>query len=190
MDRCPIPKITHFFSMNDLVMKPVPVLPNRKRTVLADTEPVPLPVDIEVLYPTTEEPFYVIHTLGMSATPMTYPEGTESSEVRESYSELCLMLPSDWPFAHDRILSMGEPFTTESDLCGVLMVQFDGELGELTLDDGIIIQLLMPVLLYADELEAYDRLGPDALIERILDCTHESFLLDLHRSHVAQGLLK
>ena len=58
------------------------------------------------------------------------------------------------------------------------------------MDDGIIIQLLMPVLLYADELEAYDRLGPDALIERILDCTHESFLLDLHRSHVAQGLLK
>lgn len=242
MDRCPIPKIAHFFSMNDLAMKPVPVLhreytgaveqyfhtlfPNRKRTVLADTEPVPLPVDIEILYPTTEEPFYVIHTLGMSATPMTYPEGTESGDVRESYSELCLMLPSDWPFAHDRILSMGEraawplrmirdlakfphahhlwmsygfilpnsesnePFTTESDLCGVLMVQFDGELGELTLDDGIIIQLLMPVLLYADELEAYDRLGPDALIERILDCTHESFLLDLHRSHVAQGLLK
>lgn len=57
------------------------------------------------------------------------------------------------------------------------MVQFDGELGELTLDDGITIQLLMPVLVYADEMEAYDKLGPDTLIERILDCTHESFIL-------------
>ena len=242
MDRCTIHKSTHFFSMNDRIMEPVPVLhrdyaetveqyfyrlfPNRTRAALADTGSLPLPVDIEVLYPTAEEPFYFIHTLGMSAAPMTYPEGTENGEVRESYSELCLMLPSDWPFADSHHLSIeepsvwplcmlrdlakfphahhlwmsygfmlpnseqGEPFIPGSDLCGVLMVQFDGELGELTLDDGITIQLLMPVLVYADEMEAYDNLGPDTLIERILDCTHESFILDLHRSHVAQGLLK
>lgn len=50
-------------------------------------------IDIHVVTPTKEVPFYSLITSGMSEAPMTVPEGME--EFR--FSELMIRLPPDWP---------------------------------------------------------------------------------------------
>jgi Suppressor of fused protein (SUFU) len=50
-------------------------------------------LDIHVVYPTEERPYYVLVTSGMSDKPMTVPEGCEKFQ----YAELYMMLPADWP---------------------------------------------------------------------------------------------
>ena len=64
------------------------------------------------------------------------------------------------------------------------MVQFDGSLGEFKTSDGTMIQLLLPFLVYKEEMELYDEVGPDVLMERILNSNGESFLLDVDRPNV------
>ena len=75
--------------------------------VFHDPVGTPLAVDVELLYPTVEEPFYFLHTIGMSAAPMHYPAG-EFTAGKEGYSELCLILPSDWPFRREREISLDD----------------------------------------------------------------------------------
>lgn len=230
---------SHFFAMNDCLTGPVPLthreygdevrthfydlFPGRQRRLLADRpDASPLPVSIEILYPTADEPFYFVHTVGMSAAPMHYPSEADLPGAQETYSELCLLLPADWPFAdpyrtdlqernawplrmlrdlakfpHAHQLWMsygfilpnseqGEPFAGNTALCGALIVQFEGELGELRMHDGTAVQLLLPVLIYQEEMDAYDEWGADGLMERILEGTDDSFLLRLDRPNVAQ----
>jgi len=199
------------------------LFPHRQWTVFSDTLDNPLPVHVELLHPTVEEPFYLLHTIGMSAAPMHYPTGQNSPEDKEAYGELCMLLPGNWPFdtkgdrcisvtdeaawpirllmelgrfphVHKLWMSYGfvlpntencDPFTKTTNLSGVLIVQFEGALGEMKAHDGTTIQILMPYLIYKEEIELYDEIGPDELIERILNCNEESFLLDIHRPNVA-----
>ena len=65
-------------------------------------------------------------------------------------------------------------------------MQFEGELGELHMTDGAVVQILMPVLLYKDELDLYDEIGPDTLLDHILDCTDGSFMLNVKRPDTAK----
>lgn len=51
------------------------LFPHRQWKVFHDPDGTPLAVDVELLYPTVEEPFYLLHTMGMSAAPMHYPSG-------------------------------------------------------------------------------------------------------------------
>lgn len=46
------------------------LFPHRRWQVFRDPIGTPLSVDVEILYPTEEEPFYLLHTMGMSAAPM------------------------------------------------------------------------------------------------------------------------
>lgn len=195
------------------------LFPGRQWTTFGDLVQNPLPVDVEVLYPTVEEPFYLLHTMGMSAFPMQYPAGglVESGEV---YSELCLMLPASWPFHHPAhialheeaawpiwmLMELGrfphvhhlwlsygfvlpngeqcEPFSLMTDLSGIVIVQFEGELGELTMEDGTAVNLLMPVLVYKEEMALCDTMGVDAVIDSIVDINNGSFLLDMKRPRI------
>lgn len=60
-------------------------------------------IDIHVINPTQEKPFYTLVTSGMSDLPMNVPEGCEKLR----YSELCLSLPSTWQMGQ-------EPFKDEN----------------------------------------------------------------------------
>ncbi len=198
------------------------LFPRRKWQVLSDPLANPLAVDVEMLYPTVEEPFYLLHTVGMSAVPMYYPAG-KLAKGQEAYSELCMILPADWPFltgsrvtltdpaawplwllmelgrfphVHQIWMSYGftlpnteacEPFSPLSAFAGVIIVQFEGELGEVTMADGTAVELLMPIPVYKEELEVCGHVGVDAVIEEILDCNGGSFLVDMHRPNVGGG---
>ena len=54
------------------------LFPHRRWQVFRDPVGTPLAIDVEILYPTEEEPFYLLHTMGMSASPMRYPSGAVS----------------------------------------------------------------------------------------------------------------
>lgn len=195
------------------------LFPHREWKVFSDPAARPIPIQVEMLYPTVEEPFYLLHTMGMSAVPMHYPAG-RLDMGNEAYSELCMILPADWPFKQEDIaltdtaawpiwllmelgrfphvhqiwISYGfilpnaetcEPFSPMTDLSGVIIVQFEGELGALTMSDGTTVELLMPILAYKDELELCDEIGVDSVVEEILESNKGSFALDIHRLNVA-----
>ena len=185
---------SRFFAMNDAGPMPLrhgeygeqvqdyfhKLFPHREWKVFSDTTASPIPISVEMLYPTVEEPFYLLHTIGMSAVPMHYPAG-RLEMGHEVYGELCMILPADWPFGkgkdvaltdaaawpiwmlmelgrfphvHQIWISYGfilpntetcEPFSPMTDLSGVIIVQFEGELGALTMADGTTVELLMPI---------------------------------------------
>jgi hypothetical protein len=54
-------------------------------------------IDVHIVAPTEERPFYSLITSGMSDKPMNAPEGAE--EFR--YAELMICLPADWPMTQE-----------------------------------------------------------------------------------------
>lgn len=59
-------------------------------------------IDVHVIHPTEERPYYVLYTTGMSDLPMTVPEDfTEKQKKEYSYAELMMLLPRDWHIGKD-----------------------------------------------------------------------------------------
>lgn len=56
-------------------------------------------VDIHIVKPIAERPFYTILTSGMSDRPMTVPEGAEAFQ----YAELMICLPDTWLLHEDEL---------------------------------------------------------------------------------------
>jgi len=54
-------------------------------------------IDIHIVRPAPERPYYTLVTSGMSDRPMTTPPGAEDF----AHAELCLCLPPDWPMGDD-----------------------------------------------------------------------------------------
>jgi hypothetical protein len=77
------------------------------------------------------------------------------------------------------------PFSSMTALSGVVIVQFEGELGSVHMHDDTDVDLLMPILVYKEELELCDEIGIDALIDDILETNGGSFLLNTCRANVA-----
>lgn len=196
------------------------LFPHRQWQVFHDPAGTPLAVDVEILYPTVEEPFYLLHTMGMSASPMRYPSG-DFATGKEGYSELCLILPAQWPFqresrisledknawpiwllmelgrfphVHDVWMGYGfllpnrgtyEAFAEDTELSGLVIVQFEGQLGGVKMLDGTVVELLMPILLYKEEMDLCSDIGIDSLVDAILDECGGSFLLNKDRPNIA-----
>lgn len=196
------------------------LFPQREWQIVSDCNKTPLAIDVEVLYPTVEEPFYVLHTMGMSTAPLHCPTGLLPQD-KEMYTELSLILPADWPFHPKQSISLSdpagwpvwllmelgrfphvhhtwmaygfllanteqqEPFSSQASFAGVTIVQFDGELGEIPMQDGQKADLLMPLVLYKEEMDLCDIIGVDAVVEKILEETGGSFALDGERKNVA-----
>ena len=57
------------------------------------------------------------------------------------------------------------------------------------MEDGTNIELLMPILIYKEEMELVDEIGIDELVEKILDHNGGSFLLDINRVNVARRII-
>lgn len=167
-------------------------------------------VDVTVLEPTEEEPFYFLYTSGMSRMSMASYPGSGGEE--SSLAELYLMIPAKeemrtvgglrpWPvrllaelgafphmygmwFSYGFYLPLArdcEYTSTQGTFSGALMIQFDGELGTVPTADGHRVQLFMPFPVYAEEAELYGSVGPDELTERILRYNGGTFLIDLKR---------
>jgi hypothetical protein len=56
-------------------------------------------IDIHVVPPREDRPYYTLVTSGMSDLPMTVPEGAEECK----YAELMLALPPTWPLDNDAL---------------------------------------------------------------------------------------
>ncbi len=56
-------------------------------------------IDIHIVEPSEDRPFYTLVSSGMSDLPMKAPEGLEDSR----YSELMLCLPPSWPLEQDAL---------------------------------------------------------------------------------------
>lgn len=56
-------------------------------------------VDVHVVFPTEERPFYTLVTSGMSDLPMTVPPEVEGSP----YAELLIRLPADWNLDYETL---------------------------------------------------------------------------------------
>lgn len=76
-----------------------------------------------------------------------------------------------------------DAFSKGTEYCGVLIIQFDGDLGHFTADDGTQIKMLMPIPLYRDEMELFENVGGDELAERIVTLTKGSFIVAKDRPH-------
>ena len=57
-------------------------------------------LDVHVVPPSAEFPFYALITSGMSDRPMTVPPGASPDDA-PPFAELCLLLPSTWPIPDD-----------------------------------------------------------------------------------------
>lgn len=56
-----------------------------------------VPLDVHLIPPGREHPYYTLVTAGMSSLPMTVPAGLE--EIR--FAELLICLPEEWPLTGD-----------------------------------------------------------------------------------------
>jgi hypothetical protein len=56
-----------------------------------------VPIDLHLVPPQEQRPYYTLITSGMSYLPMTVPQGLE--EIR--FAELLICLPSEWPLTGD-----------------------------------------------------------------------------------------
>jgi hypothetical protein len=113
-------------------------------------------LDVYIVNPTEEDPYYKLITSGMSDKPMTFPY--EVNEGTEQYLELMITLPGDWQlgshedqwywpirvlkglarFPHEYKTFLGnghtlqngpeyEPYSSSTKLCGSILVPFFGD---------------------------------------------------------------
>ena len=61
-------------------------------------------VDVHVVKPTNDRPYYTLVTSGMSERPMTQPPGVEGCQ----FAELMICLPPDWPGFDSDLLTTDE----------------------------------------------------------------------------------
>lgn len=65
-------------------------------------------IDVNIMRPTEDKPFYVLYTTGMSDLPMTLPDELRDREDLK-YAELLLFLPADWEFGKELALGKDLP---------------------------------------------------------------------------------
>lgn len=74
--------------------------PGRKTVVWDDPDTL---IELAVMFPTAAEPYYVVHTIGMSAEPMNLDDMPKKRQYEWlRWAELMLFLPGDWPVDESR----------------------------------------------------------------------------------------
>ncbi|HWK30190.1 MAG TPA: suppressor of fused domain protein [Solirubrobacter sp.] len=165
-------------------------------------------VDVLVMRPTAERPFFTFVTAGMSERAMAAPDPALAR------AELVLALPRDWPLAEDRGLwpltllqTLAElphrfdtwlwaghtvpngdppaPYAPGTRLCGAILAAPLLVPDAFDVLDGVHFHSVLP--LHADELELKLRRGADELFAR-LERAGVSELLDPDRPSVGGGL--
>lgn len=189
------------------------IFPHRQEYSLADTESA---LSLHFLYPSEAEPFFVLHTTGMSRLPLSDAARILPDYEEQFRSELMLFLPPTWalpqgnwtladlpadmrwpldlllqiarlPQRHEAWVNCGftmpngedwKPYAPGVGFCGCTLICFEGNLGEIPLEDGSAIPIYMLVPLYEDEMSYGDHYGYEVLLERIVQVTGGSFILN------------
>lgn len=71
------------------------LFPNREEFVFHELISDLVHIDVNIMRPTGEKPYYVMYTTGMSDLPMTLPEEIADREDLK-YGELFMFLPKEW----------------------------------------------------------------------------------------------
>lgn len=78
------------------------LFPGRESRVLHEIVSDLIHVDVHVMWPTSEQNFFVVYTTGMSDLSMTADQTIPAGERRDlELAELFLFLPGDWPLSTD-----------------------------------------------------------------------------------------
>ncbi len=72
------------------------IFPGRQTGLHIDPGGVKYQIDINIMYPVDDEPYYVLYTQGMSNEDMILPEGVEKEYPEFRRAELFMMLPAEW----------------------------------------------------------------------------------------------
>lgn len=81
--------------------------PNGETTVFHEILSNIIHLDVHVIKPTEDRPFYVLHTTGMSDLPMNLPKDLLPEYGHLKHAELKMLVPKDWVFK-DLDLDMDE----------------------------------------------------------------------------------
>lgn len=74
------------------------LFPGRESRVIHEIVSEYVHVDVHVLWPTQEQNFFVLYTIGMSDRPMVIPRQVPAAQRPDlELAEVFLMLPGDWP---------------------------------------------------------------------------------------------
>ncbi len=72
------------------------IFPGRQTGLHVDPSGLKYQIDINIMYPTDNEPYYVLYTQGMSNEDMILPDGVEKEYPEFRRAELFMILPADW----------------------------------------------------------------------------------------------
>ncbi len=170
------------------------LFPGRETGVLHEIMSDFVHVDVHVMRPTAEQPFYVVYTTGMSDLPMTLPPHVKEDISR---AELYIFLPGTWklddlhdgsaywpigllqflarfPHAYKTWLAYGHtvpngadyaPFDDSVGFSGVVLNWGDGPLSVVEAKDGQKVMLYGVIPCYKEEIEYKLKYGMDKLYE-------------------------
>jgi hypothetical protein len=82
--------------------------PNREELVHHELISDLIHIDVNIMKPTEDDPFYVLYTTGMSDLPMNLPEEISEKETFQ-FGELFMYLPDTWNYGGDGQLSSDIP---------------------------------------------------------------------------------
>ena len=164
-----------------------------------------LHIDVIIIPPSSEKPYYTLLTMGMGAYPMPVP----STYKRMNRAEVAIRLPADWevmstteekwywpirtlktlarmPYSEKSWLGLYhsvdfvEPFSEETELCGVLLDIFDESVEPLVLENGDQLVVYNVIPLYRSEMEYKRAENADALVAKM---SRETICgpVDIHR---------
>ena len=181
--------------------------------VLHDPFPKGVQVDIAVIPPTEEKPFYILCTVGMGAHPMHLP--AEFSGAGLGRAELVLSLPADWQFGsgEDRwnwpirllkdlahlpldqsswlgwghTIDLGSSVTSGSGLCGCILtgvVHADTSALRCELPDDEVVNFYQVLPLTQGEMNFKRVAGVSALLRKI---PQEDFIAESKRKDHCPG---
>ena len=166
-----------------------------------------LHIDVIPVPPSENRDYYTLITMGMGGYRMPVP----SNYGRMNRAEIAVRLPKDWNIHSNegkyywpiRVLKMlarmpyqeqswlglyhdidfGDPFSEETELCGVMLDIFDEDIEPLTLESGdqLIVYNVIPI--YRSEMEYKLAEGGESLVEKMSDeILHGP--VDIHRTGV------
>lgn len=167
------------------------------RNVFSEKEPEYIQLNINVISPTRENPYYTLVTSGMGAHRMNVPEDLKDKHLERA--ELAICLPPDWNLDSDKLeyywplkllsllsriaieedawlgwghtVDYGTSFADNTDFCAIMMIysMFGKKSVECELPDGEKVWFYQVLPLYRKEMEFKHEYGASELIKKMTD---------------------
>lgn len=79
-----------------------------------------------------------------------------------------------------------DSFSIQNRFSSVVLAQFQGSLGVITMPDGEEVDIFIPIFLYPEEVELMETQGPEWVADRVLMANHNSFILNENRISIVK----